>query len=71
MLYEVITMLFWAVLVMLLTVQVSWLARSLVDTVFARSRRIDRGVRDAVRKMIHYALLAVGALLALTRNNFV
>jgi len=61
-----VAMLFWAMLVMLLTFQVSWLARSLIDTAISRSRRIDRGVRDAVRKMIHYTLLAVGVLLALT-----
>ena len=59
-------MLLWAAIVMILTYQISWLIRSLVDTTLLRSRRTDRGVRDAARKLIHYSFLAIGVLLALT-----
>jgi len=59
-------MLAWASLVMFLAFQVSWLTRNLIDIALTRARRADRGVREAVRKLIHYSLLAIGAALALT-----
>jgi len=59
-------MFIWAGLVMLLTFQSSWLVRSLLDVSVLRSRRYDRGVRDAVRKLVHYTLLTLGLLIALT-----
>ncbi len=61
-----IGMFVWAGLVMLLTFQLSWLVRSLLDVSVLRSRRYDRGVRDAVRKLVHYSLLTIGVLVALT-----
>jgi len=59
-------MIAWAGLVMLLSFQLSWLVRSLLDVSILRSRRYDRGVRDAVRKLVHYSLLTLGLLIALT-----
>jgi len=52
------------VLVLYLTLLVSWLLRSLLDDQYFPRQDFDRGVRDAIKKLLHYSLVLIGFLLA-------
>jgi small-conductance mechanosensitive channel len=55
-----------ALIAFYLALQISWALQGMSETqVFAR-RDVDRGVRDAVKKLIHYAIVLIGFLLALS-----
>ncbi len=59
-------MVFWALLVLYLSIEVSWLTRALLDAEVFQHTGYDRGVRDAIKKLLHYSLIFVGFLLAVT-----
>jgi len=48
-----------------LAIQASWLLQGMSDTHFFAPRTVDRGVSDAVKKLIHYAIVSIGFLIAL------
>jgi small-conductance mechanosensitive channel len=45
---------------------VSWMLRSLLEEEVFPRRQMDRGVRDSIKKLLHYAILALGVLMALS-----
>lgn len=49
-----------------LAMALSWLVRALLDAHFFPSRTFDRGVRDSIKRLLHYALIFVGFLLAMS-----
>ena len=62
--------LLWAILLLYLSVQVSWLTRSFLDAEVFPSRSMDRGVQDAIKKLLHYTLVFIGALFAINAAGF-
>jgi len=54
-----------AVLALYLTLEASWLVQGLVDQQVLARRDVDRGVRDAFKKLLHYGLVLLGLLFAL------
>ncbi len=48
-----------------LAMQISWLMQGMSDTQLFARRTVDRGVRDAIKKLIHYAIILIGFLIAL------
>ncbi len=55
-----------AVIAFYLALQVSWVLQGMSEAHVFAQRDIDRGVRDAVKKLIHYAIVLIGFLLALS-----
>ena len=58
------------------TIQFSWLLRALLDSEFFPRSAIDRGIRDSIKKLLHYSLMLIGfvfalSLLGVTLQNFV
>jgi len=49
-----------------LSLQVSWLLQGLCETQVFYRKTVDRGVRDAIKKLIHYGIVLVGLLFALS-----
>lgn len=49
-----------------LAMQVSWVLQAVTETQVLRKRNADRGVQDAVKKLIHYAIVLIGFLLVLS-----
>lgn len=54
-----------ALLALYLTLEFSWLVQGLVDQQVLARRDVDRGVRDAFKKLLHYGLVLLGLLFAL------
>ncbi|MEZ4485072.1 MAG: mechanosensitive ion channel [Syntrophotaleaceae bacterium] len=57
-------------------VQVSWLLRAVLETEFFPRSALDRGIRDSIKKLLHYSIVLVGVVLGLslmgvTPENFV
>lgn len=55
-----------AALVFYLSIVASWLLSAFLDTNIFPAKGYDRGVRDAIKKLLHYALLLLGFLLAMS-----
>jgi small-conductance mechanosensitive channel len=53
-----------ALLTLYLSLLFSWGLQAFVDSQLLTPQRTDRGVRDAVKKLLHYALVLVGVLVA-------
>jgi potassium-dependent mechanosensitive channel len=53
-----------------LTYQLSWFLQASIDTQLLQRRQVDRGVRDAIKKLLHYALVLIGFLLAIGALGF-
>jgi small-conductance mechanosensitive channel len=53
-----------------LTYQLSWFLQASIDTQLLQRRQMDRGVRDAIKKLLHYALVLIGFLLAIGALGF-
>jgi small-conductance mechanosensitive channel len=53
-------------LVLYLSIAASWTLRALLEAEFFPRRRFDRGVRDAIKKLLHYSLVLIGFLFAMT-----
>ncbi len=49
-----------------LVVSGSWFIRAFLDVEVFPRRQIDRGARDAIKKLIHYSLLLVGIMMAIS-----
>ncbi|MDT8419773.1 MAG: mechanosensitive ion channel [Desulfuromonadales bacterium] len=49
-----------------LALQLSWLLQALCETQVFYRKAVDRGVRDAIKKLIHYGVVLVGFLVALS-----
>lgn len=69
-------MVFLATLAFYLAIQISWLIQALVETRMSSGKTIDRGVRDAIKKLIHYGIITFGflgalSLLGMSVQNFV
>ncbi|HKK01181.1 MAG TPA: hypothetical protein VJ955_03355, partial [Desulfuromonadales bacterium] len=58
-------MAFYAALVLYLSIAFSWIVRSLLDAEFFPHRKFDRGVRDSIKKLLHYSVVFIGFLLAM------
>jgi small-conductance mechanosensitive channel len=54
------------IMVLYLSILVSWLLRALLDIQVFPHRKIDRGVKDAFKKLLHYTLVLVGFLIAVS-----
>jgi small-conductance mechanosensitive channel len=55
-----------AIIAFYLSLQLSWVLQGVCDAQVLTRRSIDRGVRDAVKKLIHYGIVLVGFLIALS-----
>ena len=55
-----------AALVIYLSVILSWILRALLEYEVFPRKGMDRGVRDSIKKLLHYSLVFVGLLLALS-----
>ena len=55
-----------ALLAFYLALQVSWVLQAVTETQVLRRRKADRGVQDAVKKLIHYGIVLIGFLFALS-----
>ncbi|WP_303722708.1 mechanosensitive ion channel domain-containing protein [Malonomonas rubra] len=55
-----------ALIAFYLALQASWVLQAVTETQVLRKRNADRGVQDAVKKLIHYAIVLTGLLLALS-----
>ncbi len=69
-------MLFLAVGALYVTIRLSWLIRALLESEFFPRSALDRGIRDSIKKLLHYALVLIGftialSLLGVTMQNFV
>jgi small-conductance mechanosensitive channel len=53
-------------LVLYASIFTSWGIRSLLEAEVFPRRRFDRGIRDAIKKLLHYALVFVGFLFAMS-----
>lgn len=53
-------------LVLYLSVAASWTIRAILEAEFFPRRRFDRGVRDSIKKLLHYSLVLIGFLFAMT-----
>lgn len=58
------------------TIRLSWLIRALLESEFFPRSAMDRGIRDSIKKLLHYALVLIGftialSLLGVTMQNFV
>jgi small-conductance mechanosensitive channel len=54
------------IVVLYLTMLASWLIQAFIESQLIRKKRVDRGVRDAVKKLSHYALILIGFLVAMS-----
>lgn len=57
-------------LVFYLSLEVSWLLQAILDRQLFVRRSYDRGVRDAVKKLLHYTLVLIGFLFAVSVAGF-
>jgi small-conductance mechanosensitive channel len=61
-----VQMLLIALAALYVTILLSRLLRSLLEEEVFPRRQMDRGVRDSINKLLHYAILALGVLMALS-----
>lgn len=55
-----------AIIAFYLSLQVSWVLQGVSDAQVLTRHSVDHGVRDAVKKLIHYAVVLIGFLIALS-----
>jgi small-conductance mechanosensitive channel len=55
-----------AVVTLYLAMQLSWLLQAVCETQIFYRKSVDRGVRDAIKKLVHYGVVLVGFLVALS-----
>jgi len=58
------------ILVLYLSMTFSWLLRALLETQIFPHRDFDRGVRDAIKKLLHYSIVFIGFLFAMSLAGF-
>lgn len=61
-----LSMVILALISLYLAMQVSWLLQAMSETQVFYRKSVDRGVRDAIKKLIHYAMVLIGLLFALS-----
>lgn len=61
-----VQMVLFAALVIYLSIVLSWILRALLEWEVFPRKGMDRGVRDSIKKLLHYSLIFVGLLLALS-----
>ncbi len=49
-----------------LTFQLSWLLQAILETRFFYRKNLDHGVRDAIKKLMHYGVVTIGFLTVLS-----
>lgn len=59
-----------AVLTLYASIQGSWILGALLETEFFPPRSVDLGVRDSILKLLHYGVITVGFLLAISLLGF-
>jgi small-conductance mechanosensitive channel len=59
-------MLISALIAFYLALQISWVLQAVTDAQILSAGSFDRGVRDAVKKLIHYGVVLIGFLVALS-----
>jgi small-conductance mechanosensitive channel len=59
-----------AFIVFYLSLHISWFIQKITESHFLEKHAGDRGVRDAAQKLIHYAVVLLGFLLALSYLGF-
>jgi small-conductance mechanosensitive channel len=59
-----------ALVALYLALQFSWLLQGLFDTKFFYRKSVDRGVRDAIKKLVHYGVVTLGFLAGLSLLGF-
>jgi small-conductance mechanosensitive channel len=59
-----------AVLTLYASIQGSWILGALLETEFFPTRSVDLGVRDSILKLLHYGVITVGFLLAISLLGF-
>lgn len=59
-------MVLWFAIVIYAAVVCSWFLRTMLDEEFFPRRRMDSGVRDSVKKLLHYSVVLLGFFLALS-----
>ncbi len=55
-----------ALIAFYLAMQLSWLFQGLLETRFFYRKSVDRGVRDAIKKLMHYGMVTFGFLTVLS-----
>ena len=55
-----------AIVTLYISIQISWLLQALCETQVFYRKSVDRGVRDAIKKLVHYGVVLVGFLVALS-----
>jgi potassium efflux system protein len=61
-----VKMVLFAVLVLYASIIVSWVIRSFLEAEVFPRRKFDRGVRDSIKKLLHYCFVLFGFLLAMS-----
>jgi len=59
-------MVFLATAALFLSSQISWLLQAMTETQVFHRKSVDRGVLDAIKKLIHYGVILFGFLIALS-----
>lgn len=59
-------MVLWFAMVIYAAVVCSWFLRTMLDEEFFPHRKLDRGVSDSVKKLLHYSVVLLGFFLALS-----
>lgn len=60
----------YAGLVLYLSIVVSWILRSLLETELFPRKGLERGVRDSIKMLLHYSLILIGFLMAMGVAGF-
>ena len=55
-----------AIATLYLAMQVSWLLQAMCETQIFYRKSVDRGVRDAIKKLVHYGVVLLGFLVTLS-----
>jgi len=53
-----------------LSIIFSWVMQAVLDTGVLSRRQVDRGVRDSIKKLLHYILVLIGFVIALKLAGF-
>ncbi len=64
-----VKMLFLILIVLYTSMLISWFIQSFLESQVFFGKPIDRGVRDAIKKLTHYAVVLVGFLVAMTMSG--
>ncbi len=61
-----VAMVLLALLVIYLAIELSWVLRATLETQIFPYRQVDRGVSDSIKKLLHYLLVFLGFLMAMS-----